>query len=305
MTGHFGAKYGAAMAGMLWLASAPEAAAAAPPEACALVRTAQAGALLRVPFRVVDGRIYVEARVNGAGPFPFAVDTGASGMGRADASLTAQLGLPVAGKGETSDGVATAQVDMTRFATLDLGGFVRRDVEVITRDYGSRLAPEARFAGIIGRDFFGDGLLVIDYPARTLTFTRGAGLDRSAAGVLGYQRPFRVPVTIGGVAAEANLDTGANVSFVLPRALFDRVSGGPVTAAGSGRLTNTSVETGRATVRGPFRIGAASLSDVEVRVSQRYPELLAGAHALQHFALLIDQRSKRVALCPAETAAPR
>jgi len=291
---------GGILALALCSAGLPAQAGAVQPKVCGLVRTVAAGAVLRVPFRVVDGRIYVEARVNGAGPFAFAVDTGASGMGRADASLTAQLGLPVEGSSETSDGVATSRVDTTRFATLELGGFVRRDLRVITRDYGSRLSAEAKFAGIIGRDFFGDGLLVIDYPARMLTFTRGAGLARGAAGVLGYERPFRVPVTIGGVAAEANLDTGANVAFVLPKPLFDRVSGGPVAAAGGGQLTNTTIETGRATVRGPFRIGAASLSDVEVRVSDRYPELLAGAHALQNFAILIDQRSKSIALCPAK-----
>jgi len=275
---------------------------ASTPKPCELTRTTATGAVLRVPFEVVDGRIYVEARVNGAGPFRFAVDTGASGMGRADTSLTQRLNLPVEGSGRSSDGVATSQVDMTRFASLELGGFVRRDLKVITRDYGSKLAAEAKFAGIIGRDYFGDGLLVIDYPTRMLTFTRGTGLTRGTAGVIGYERPFRVPVTIGGVAAEANLDTGANVSFVLPKALFDRVAGGPVTAAGGGQLTNTTVDTGRATVRGPFRIGAASLSDVEVRVSDRYPELLAGAHALQHFAILIDQRSKSIALCPAKAA---
>ena len=283
------------------VASITTQASAAPPKACGLVKSAKAGAVLRVPFQVVDGRIYVETRVNGAGPFRFAVDTGASGMGRADASLVTQLRLPVEGSGTTSDGVATSGVDMTRFTSLELGGLMRRDLQVITRDYGSRLSPEAKFAGIIGRDYFGDGLLVIDYPSRTLTFTRGAGLTRGAAGVIGYERAFRVPITIGGVVAEANLDTGANVTFVLPKALFDRVSGGPVAATGGGQLTNTTVDTGRATVRGPFRIGAASLSDVEVRVSDRYPELLAGAHALQHFAILIDQRSKSIALCPAKT----
>lgn len=271
------------------------------PKPCDLTRTAATGAALRVPFEVVDGRIYVQARVNGGGPFRFAVDTGASGMGRADTSLVTQLRLPVEGSGATSDGVATSRVDMTRFTSLELGGLVRRDLQVITRDYGSRLSPQAKFAGIIGRDFFGDGLLMIDYPSRMLTFSRSAALNRGEEGVIGYERPFRVPVTIGGVAAEANLDTGANVSFVLPKTLFDRVSGGPVTAAGKGQLTNTTIETGRATVRGPFRIGAASLSDVEVRVSDRYPELLAGAHALQHFAILIDQRSKSIALCPART----
>lgn len=273
-------------------------AAATEPSTCALVDSARKGAELSVPFRTVDGRIYVEARVDGKGPFAFAVDTGASGMGRADASLVARLGLPVHGTGEASDGVASATVDTVKLGSLDLGGFVRRDVEVITRDYASRMAPEAKFDGIVGREYFADGLLVIDYPSLRLTFTRGAGLMRSMDGVLGYERAFRVPVRIGEVTAEGNLDTGANVAFVLPKPLFERTGGGPTEAAGAGRLTNGSVETGRATMHGPFRIGAAELADVEVRVSEKYPELLVGAHTLQHFALLIDQRTQSIALCP-------
>lgn len=293
-----GWKWGGMAAAML--AMVGTGAQAAEPGACALVQSAAADALFSIPFRTVDGRIYIEARVDGQGPFVFAVDTGASGMARADARLVARLGLPVHGSGETSDGVASARVDTVHLASLDLAGLVRRDLEVITRDYASRLSAEAGFDGIIGRDFFGDGLLIIDYPSRMLRFTRKAELARGAPGVLAYERAFRVPATIGGVAAEANLDTGANVAFVLPKALFDRVGGGPVAAAGEGRLTNSTVDTRRATVAGPFRIGGAELSNVEVRVSENYPELLAGAHALQHFALLIDQRTKAVALCPPE-----
>lgn len=268
------------------------------PKACALVRKATTGAALSVPFRIVDGRIYVTAKVDGKGPFVFAVDTGASGMGRADAGLVTSLGIPVTGSGHTSDGVATAEVKTVRLRSIDLGGFVRRDLEVATRDYSSRLAPEAAFSGILGREFFGDGLLVIDYPARRLTFTRAIALSDKGDGILPYERAFRVQVAIDDTLTEGNLDTGANVSFVLPRTLFDRVGGGAVRSAGEGKLTNTVVSTGKATVKGPFRIGAAVLSDVEVRVSDRYPELLVGAHALQHFTILIDQRSKRIALCP-------
>ena len=276
---------------------------AAEPAACALVEASRADPLLSVPFRTIDGRIYVEARVDGQGPFTFAVDTGASGMGRADASLVARLGLPIHGSGETSDGVATAKVATVHLAALNLGGFVRKDLEVITRDYGSRMAADAKFDGIIGREFFADGLLAIDYPNRMLRFTRSAGLARGDTGVLAYERAFRVPVTIGDVAAEGNLDTGANVAFVLPKSLFERAGGGETQAAGAGQLMNTAVETGRATMAGPFRIGAAELRDIEVRVSEKYPELLVGAHALQHFALLIDQRTQSVALCPAVEAA--
>jgi hypothetical protein len=75
------------------------------------------------------------------------------------------------------------------------------------------------------------------------------------------------------------------------------VGGGKIGAAGDGTLTNTTVKTGSARLAGPFRIGAATLSDLTVRVSDSYPELLVGAHTLQHFTLLIDQRSKNVALC--------
>lgn len=40
-----------------------------------------------------------------------------------------------------------------------------------------------------------------------------------------------------------------------------------------------------------------SLSKVPVRVSDRYPELLVGARALQHFVVMIDQRSNSAAVC--------
>lgn len=64
------------------------------PKVCSLARKAMIGAVLSVPFRVVDGRIYVTVKVDGKGPFVFAVDTGASGMGRADAGLVAALAIP-------------------------------------------------------------------------------------------------------------------------------------------------------------------------------------------------------------------
>ncbi|MCI1142866.1 aspartyl protease family protein [Sphingomonas sp. WKB10] len=94
---------------------------------CSLARSAMTGAVLSVPFRVVDGRIYVTVKVDGKGPFVFAVDTGASGMGRADAGLVAALAMPLSGSGHTSDGVATAEVRTVRLASVALGGFVRRD----------------------------------------------------------------------------------------------------------------------------------------------------------------------------------
>lgn len=253
--------------------------------------------LFKVPFRVVDGRIYVDVMVNKKGPFTFAIDTGASGLGRSDASLTKVLALPITNNGLSSDGVATAKVDMTRFDSLEIGGFRRENLEVITRDYSSRMSAEAAISGIIGRDFFADGVLIIDYPAKTLSFSRSMDLPADDAQVVAYERPFRIPVSIGAVVTEGNMDTGANVEFVMPKSLFDKVAAGPVQAAENATLTNSSLETQSAKVPGPFRFGGAEVSDVNVRISDRFPELLVGARVLQHHKILIDQRSKRIAIC--------
>lgn len=252
---------------------------------------------LRVPFDIVDGRIYIDAQVNGRGPFRFAVDTGASGIGRADARLATALDLPLHGQATSSDGVSSASVQTVRIDSLELGAVTRRNVEVITRDYNAHNAPEAAFMGILGRGFFDDGLLVIDYPRRTLSFSRTQQLPSQGANVLTYERAFRVPVRIGGEQVLGQLDTGANVSLVLPQVLYDRVSTGPLEAAGRSRLTNSQIEAQRATVQGPIQIGQLRLADVEVRVSAKYPELLIGAHALQQAVVLIDQRTKAVAIC--------
>ena len=268
------------------------------PDACSSGRDAITDRLVNIPFKVVDGRIYVDARVNGKGPFIFAIDTGASGMGRADASLTSALSLPVKRTGETTDGVNNATVDMTSFESLEIGGLVRRDLEVITRDYNSRMTPEMAIAGIIGRDFFSDGTLIIDYPSKTLSFSRSVSVPAGDKSALPYDRPFRVPITIGGMTVDGQLDTGANVELVMPKSLFAKVAGSPLEAAGDATLTNTTLKTESSVVRGPFTIGKASLSNVNVRVSDRFPELMVGARALQNFRIMIDQRSKQVAVCP-------
>lgn len=267
-------------------------------DACHARGIPDADIVARVPFELVDGRIYVQARVNGRGPFRFAVDTGASGMARADAKLVSALGLPVHGNAANSDGMNTATTDTVRIDTLQLGGLARNGVEAITRDYRSRSTPQGAFDGIIAREFFADGLLLVDYPARILTFTRKESISPRDRNALAYQRAFRVPVSIGALRTEGNIDTGANVAFVVPTSLYEQLDAGPLQAAGRGDMANGKVDSRRATVPGPIRIGDAAFSNAEVRVVDGYPELLVGAYALQQSVLAIDQRSMRIAVCP-------
>lgn len=266
-------------------------------DACGPAHQPIVDALVEIPFESVDGRIYVQARVNGQGPYRFAVDTGASGIGRADMRLVTALDLSLHGETTTSDGVTKAGVDTVRIDALELGGAVHRNVEVIARDYNARNAPEAAFDGILARDFFADGLLRIDYQNKRLAFTRTLKLDLAAANALAYTRAFRIPVSVGGHTFVAQLDTGANVGFVLPQTVYEQVSKQPLGEAVRSQLTNGQLESWRGTVQQPIRVGQVSHAPAEVRVSPKYPEVLVGARALQDAVVLIDQGSQVVAVC--------
>lgn len=269
------------------------------PGVCALSVIPDEAADMRLPFEIVHGRVYVQAQVNGTGPHTFAIDTGASGLGRADASLTAALGLEVTGAVPNSDGITVASADTVHLDSLDVGGLLRTDLDVITRDYSSKAPDGAEIAGIVGRDFFADGLLVIDFPGRTISFSRSRSLPAEAPGALPYERPFRVPVIIGDHVVEGNLDTGAGATLIVPRALYEQVAGGPLESAGQGSLSNTTISLDRGLLQGPVKIGDVTVSDIEVRVSDEFPELFVGAEVLQHHIIAFDQRTRRVAVCPA------
>ena len=264
--------------------------------ACALAIEAPSEAVFSLPFRTIDG-IYLDAMVNGEGPFVFALDTGASGMGRADATLADALNLPADGKDETSDGVSSSQVDRVRIASLTLGGLERRDLSVIARDYRSRVSPEAAFSGILGREFFADGLLAIDFSTRRLTFYRSREMPASLREAMTFERAFRMPVTIGALKTTGNVDTGANVTMVVPGAVFADLEGTAAGPAGGGSLTNTRIDIFDAKLAGPVEIGGARLEGIAVKVATDYPEVLIGAHALQGHIVLIDQRHSTLAIC--------
>jgi hypothetical protein len=254
--------------------------------------------IIDVPFDIVDGRIHVQVQVNGSGPYRFAIDTGASGMARADARLVRQLTLPADASTRHSDGVQTAWADTVRINTLALGGLRRSDAISLTRDYNARQSKDAAFDGILARGFFADGVLIIDYPQRRLQFRRDIDLLPAQPDTLAYSRAFRIPVTIGTVTTEAQLDTGANVAMVLPTALFRRAAGAAVTTGDRLTLSHGEVDGGHAQLDVPVLIGGLALQGLHVRVSDRYPEAVVGAHALQEAVVLIDQRSQQVAACP-------
>jgi hypothetical protein len=251
-----------------------------------------------VPFKLIESRIYVDAFVNGSGPLRFLVDTGADGMGRADSALVKELALPVTGTTENSDGLNSSMILTVRAESLRLGNFERRNVELPSRDYNRRASPETSIAGIIGREFFEDGTLTIDFPARVLKFSRTRRLKPTDKDVVAYEEPIVIPLAIGRRKFKGHIDTGSTLTMHLPMSDLRRVKASPLEDAGTGHRANTVLRLFRTTLQEPVRISGLKLDRLTVITSKEANWINIGGGVLQQGVLMLDQSRKLFALRP-------
>jgi hypothetical protein len=246
-----------------------------------------------VPFELSDGRIYVQASVNGRGPYRFAIDTGASGIGRADTRLAAELSLAKAGEAQNSDGVVTTSTDVVKVDTIRLGPLTIRNAVLLSRDYNRRLKPgEPPMMGIIARDFFAASTITIDYPARTIRFD-AAGLDPKAAGVVAYGPSFAIPVCFGELCHSGKVDTGSNRGLVLPKEVAAKVAVGMPRLLGEAARTNSSVALYEVDLQGPVRVGAVGAAVSKALYAEPSTDTVnIGGDFLKDYVLTIDSKNQ-------------
>jgi len=123
------------------------------------------------PATIRHHQMWVEATVNGLGPYAFVVDTGAE-VSILDEPVAEALGLRTGGRfqvGGAGEGLmnATEAFDVR----VGFGGFVSRgvDLQVMNlRLLQSGVDEEDRFEGVIGLDVLRGYVLDMDYPARRL-----------------------------------------------------------------------------------------------------------------------------------------
>lgn len=243
-----------------------------------------------VPFELDHGHIFVSVFVNGKGPYRFGFDTGASGIGRVDASLTAELQLAAVGTARTSDGIRTATANEVSVEDLRLGSIDRQDVALLSRDYNAGRKPGLKpIQGIIGRDFFADALVSIDYPARTITFS--AGSLANTPGAIAYDRSPGVPVCFSKACYPAKIDTGSSRSIVIPKELAGKVAAAPPVAIGQGARTNGVSQLYEMQLLEPVRIGDITVAAPKVLFAVPSDDTInIGSDFLKDYVLTLDQQ---------------
>ena len=246
-----------------------------------------------IPFEVYKGHVYVSAYVNGKGPYRFVFDTGASGMGRADKRLAAELSLPILRQDLNSDGVNTSRIDIVAAESLRLGSTEKRRVELASRDYNQHRKPgEAPVMGIIGRDFFHDQLLTIDYPKRRLTLGPGR-LSKAERGVVSYGPSFTIPVCVRSGCYDGEVDTGSSQSLVVTKSVLPRISASAPIPAGSGTSANTVYKLYEMIMNEPVKVSGVTVQHQKVIYAEPSADKInIGSDFLKDYVLTIDQRHK-------------
>ena len=272
-----------------------------------------AGDSITVPFHLVNNHIFVEAKLNGQGPFTLLVDTGGANILIPDAMR--RLGLAATGalRGRGA-GEGTTEISVTRVDRLAIGGMAMTDQTF----YGIDLAEIERaggfpFDGLVGYEVFKRFAVRIDYERGQLTLTRPEAFhytgDAQAIPFVFDGNTPQVEGAVDGYTGTFTLDTGSRVSldimvpFAERNGLVDRYGTGveAVTGWGVGGPTRSVVS--RA---GMLRLGPVEVHDILLDIARqksgsftdRYRAGNVGGGVLKQFTVIFDYREKQLWLEP-------
>lgn len=165
-----------------------------------------------LPFRLLNNHVYVEAKVNGKGPYTFIVDTG--GHTLLSPRVAADAGLKVEGAGVTSGaGEGKSTTGYARYHEIALGPVRLTNQPAFVTNIYDRSIEGIPVDGMLGFELFARFVVRLDYGLRTITVRDFATFDPHGAGT---PVPFKfydhlpaVRGTIGGLPARFDVDTGS------------------------------------------------------------------------------------------------
>lgn len=172
-----------------------------------------------IPFTLIGDHIYVQAAVNGTGPFRFIVDTG--GVNLIDAGLIKPLALKITGK-EIGHGAGPEAVesDKTTIDRIKLGDGVFTQQGFYTFDFKQLYASGGvEMKGMIGAPLFRRRIMCIDFDHKEIDLIDPERFDPSQAGaplpISFSDSVVTVNGSFDGIPGRFQIDTGSPTTLTL------------------------------------------------------------------------------------------
>lgn len=254
-----------------------------------------------VPMRIVDGRIMVDVRLDGKGPFPFIFDTGAQG-GVMDLTFAREQGLALGQEIMVgSPGGSGRPGNQVTIGKLEIGGLTMKNAtSVAFEGMPFPKSPDSP-RGVLGPYGLSGLLVKLDYPGGRLVFHRGALPEPDEREVFGWDSDHHLPEIPASVAGEpvvVHLDSGSSGTLSLPNDFAARLPlGGPLLDKGYAKTVDQVRPVRGAQLNGAFIIGRYRLENPTVHfvdIARRTGNV--GAGILKQFAITIDPENRRLRL---------
>jgi hypothetical protein len=254
-----------------------------------------------IPMRIVDGRIMVDAVLDGKGPFPFIFDTGAQGSVM-DLAFAREQGLKLGQEIMVgSPGGGGRPGNQVTIGRLEVGGLVMKALTSVAFE-GMPFPKDADSPrGVLGPYGLSGLLVKLDYPAGRLVFHRGALPEPDEREVFGWSReqPLpEIPTAFGPEKIMVVLNSGASSTLNLPNEFADRLPlAGPLVEVGYARTVDQLRLVRGAQLNGAFTIGRYRLENPNinfVNIGKKHGNV--GAGILKQFAVTIDPANRRLRL---------
>lgn len=268
-----------------------------------------------------DGHATVPVFVDGKGPYPFILDTGADGSAvYAWFARQARLAPAPGGDQVLTGQTGSEKVQMYEIGRATLDGHAIAHVAAFElpdrRDRGEE-------AGVLGNDFMDGTLVAFNFPCRRVQLyprvdavrIAGAGAPSVAAGSVPGSTLLTLPVTINGYTGIAELDTGSRQSRMtrgFARAAGIHADGAAFRDAAPIYGTSLHPMVPRVGSVGTVSFAGVTLHDVTMQVVDlpslegdfgSRPAMLLGADLLGRYRLLYDHAGHRIWLRPSRCTA--
>jgi hypothetical protein len=256
-----------------------------------------------VPMESWGGRPVVRIRINGEGPYPFILDTGASGSLLLD-SLARRLGLPVTREVDVMSPGSSAplKTSVVTIGEIRLGAATLRGSAMAAMDLEGMLGGPGAPVGVLSAAGFPGHLVTLDYPGRLVRLRAGSLPPADGRSVFAYEAldglPSlpTVPVRLGDVDVVAHLDTGAPFALLLPESYLDRVPlGGAAAEIESSATVDQTFRVLAGTLEGSLHLGDYRWESPVIHFGG-LPRANVGARILSEFEVTLDATNQRIRL---------
>jgi protein tyrosine phosphatase (PTP) superfamily phosphohydrolase (DUF442 family) len=255
---------------------------------------------LVVPMESWQGRSVVQVMLDGRGPFPFVLDTGA-GATVITRALADSLQLKVTGEAEVGSplGGRPAPAKIVSVERLTLGRTLQAPVTCLALDLP--MPGPAKHWGVLSPNQFPGLLITWDFARQRIVFRRGSLPAADGVQIFSYQGEMlpTMPVEVVGRRVLVHVDTGSSGGLTLPATLQDSLPlAGPPVEGHTARTVDREIKLLEARLAGEVVVGGRTFTDPTIQLNPAARVGNLGARMLRDFEVTMDARQKSIQLRP-------